>query len=167
MSKSAARDLVLDAGFSTFLGVRMVKTEKNLVVGEVHATEQHATSYGTRVHGGLLMAFADALGAAGAVLNLPSGYWTSTIESKTNFLAAAKFGWLRGEARPIHVGQTTQVWCTKISDYDGRLVATVTQTQLVLPVRPPSVKTQTGEALPSDLQESCPRSDSADSSDRV
>jgi len=35
------------------------------------------------------MAFADTLGACGTVLNLPQGSGTTTIESKTNFLAPA------------------------------------------------------------------------------
>ena len=38
------------------------------------------------LHGGAYMAFADTLGAAATVLNLPEGKGTTTIESKTNFL---------------------------------------------------------------------------------
>ncbi len=41
------------------------------------------------IHGGALMAFADTLGAAGTVINLPEGHATATIESKTNFIAGA------------------------------------------------------------------------------
>jgi acyl-coenzyme A thioesterase PaaI-like protein len=42
---------------------------------------------------------------------------------------------VRGEATPLHVGGTTQVWQTRITRADGRLVALVTQTQLVLQPR--------------------------------
>jgi uncharacterized protein (TIGR00369 family) len=140
-----------DPGFSGFLDVRMLKVEEGQVIGEVCATERHATASGTRVHGGLLMAFADVLGAAGTVLNLPDDHWTSTIESKTNFLAAARFGWLRGEASPLHIGRTTQVWSTRISDCDGRLVAMVTQTQLVLPASPSSLTVKADKTPTADL----------------
>ena len=82
------------------------------------------------------MAFADTLGAAGTILNLPDGAHTTTIESKINFLAAAPAGSLvRGEATPIHRRRTTMVWQTRITSGAGKLAALVTQKQLVLPAR--------------------------------
>jgi len=41
------------------------------------------------LHGGAIMAMADTLGAVATVVNLPPGTVTTTLESKTNFLAAA------------------------------------------------------------------------------
>jgi acyl-coenzyme A thioesterase PaaI-like protein len=35
----------------------------------------------------------------------------------------------------VHKGRTTQVWQTRITGADGRLVALVTQTQIVKPPR--------------------------------
>lgn len=89
------------------------------------------------IHGGAIMAFADTLGAAGTVINLPEGHATATIESKTNFIAGAPVGaTLIGEATPVHRGRRTQVWQTRITlEADGALVAQVTQTQIVLEPR--------------------------------
>ena len=86
------------------------------------------------LHGGAVMAFADALGAVGAFLTLPEGAkGTTTIESKTNFLGAAPEGaTVRGEATPVKIGRTLSVWQTRIDTLDGRQVALVTQTQMVL-----------------------------------
>jgi uncharacterized protein (TIGR00369 family) len=85
------------------------------------------------LHGGALMAFADTLGAAGTILNLPDGAWTSTIESKTNFIAAAPAGSrVIGEATPVHRGRTTMIWQVRVTDERGRLVGLTTQTQMVL-----------------------------------
>jgi uncharacterized protein (TIGR00369 family) len=79
------------------------------------------------------MAFADTLGAAGTVLNLPEGAGTATIESKTNFLAAVPVGQkVLGEATPVHIGRRTMVWQTRLTLENGRAVALVTQTQMVL-----------------------------------
>jgi len=79
------------------------------------------------------MAFADTLGAAGTLLNLPEGSGTTTIESKTNFFAPAPAGSeIRGETTPLHRGRRTMVWQTRASNPDGRLLAVVTQTKLVL-----------------------------------
>jgi len=35
----------------------------------------------------------------------------------------------------VHKGRTTQVWQTRITNAQGKLVALVTQTQIVLPPR--------------------------------
>jgi len=79
------------------------------------------------------MAFADTLGAMGTIVNLPQGAGTTTIESKTNFVAPAPVGTrVVGEAMPIHRGRRTMIWQTRIATREGRLVALVTQTQLVL-----------------------------------
>ena len=69
------------------------------------------------MHGGAIMAFADTLGAAGTILNLPErARGTTTVESKTNFIAAAPQGaGVRGEAIPVHRGRRTQVWQTRIT----------------------------------------------------
>lgn len=79
------------------------------------------------------MALADTLGAVATMLNLPEGASTTTIESKTNFLAPAPLGSVVvAECTPIHRGRRTMIWQTRISTERGRLVALVTQTQLVL-----------------------------------
>jgi uncharacterized protein (TIGR00369 family) len=88
---------------------------------------------GGRLHGGALIALADSAGAACAFGNLPEGATgTSTIESKTNFLGAVRQGRVVATARPLHVGATTVVIETEVRDDTDRLVAKVTQTQVVL-----------------------------------
>ncbi|HEX6919359.1 MAG TPA: PaaI family thioesterase, partial [Actinomycetes bacterium] len=85
------------------------------------------------LHGGLLMALADATGAWCAFLNLPEGATTTTIESKTNFLRAVREGEVRAVARPLHLGRTMVVVDTELRDGQDRLVGRVTQTQAVVP----------------------------------
>ena len=87
---------------------------------------------GGALHGGTLMAFADTVGAMAAVLNLPAGATTTTLESKTNFFAAARAGAAHAEATPLHRGKRTQVWQTRITDDGGRLLSMTIQTQMVL-----------------------------------
>jgi uncharacterized protein (TIGR00369 family) len=88
---------------------------------------------GGLLHGGVIMALADSAGGACAFLNLPGdATGTSTIESKTNFLGAVRSGRVTATATPLHRGGTTIVVETSIRDGAGKLVAKVTQTQLVL-----------------------------------
>jgi 1,4-dihydroxy-2-naphthoyl-CoA hydrolase len=84
------------------------------------------------LHGGVLMALADAAGAVCAFLNLPEGARTSTIESKTNFFAPIREGEVLARATPLHRGRTTIVVETDLFDASGRRVARTTQTQAIL-----------------------------------
>lgn len=121
--------------FAKLLGMEFTVAEPDRVVAEMLVRPDLCTRPAI-LHGGAIMAFADTLGATGTVLNLPAGASTATIESKTNFIAAAPEGSrVVGEATPIHRGRTTQVWQTRVSTAEGRLVAVVTQTQMVLPPR--------------------------------
>ena len=123
-------------GFARLLGVELSVTELDRIIGSLTVREE-LTNGGGMIHGGALMAFADTLGAIGTMVNLPDGADTTTIESKTNFIAAGPTGTvLTGEATPIHKGRTTMIWQTRITREDGKLVAIVTQTQLVMAARP-------------------------------
>lgn len=119
--------------FARLLGLRFVAAAKDRVVAELVVRDELCTRPAI-LHGGAIMAFADTLGAAGTVLNLPAGARTTTIESKTNFLGAAPVGTrVTGEATPLHRGRTTMVWQTRLTTEAGKPVAIVIQTQLVLP----------------------------------
>ncbi len=114
------------------LGARALAMGADEVVLAVDWAPGLCTSGGL-LHGGVVMALADAAGGACAFANLPEGAaGTSTIESKTNFLRGVRDGTLTATARPLHVGGTTIVIETELRDDDGRLVGKVTQTQAVL-----------------------------------
>lgn len=118
--------------FAKHIGLEFIEAGKDKVVARMTVTPQLCTRPEV-LHGGAIMAFADTVGAAGAILNLPDGAWTTTIESKTNFVAAAPVGTtVIGEATPIHRGRRTTIWQTRVSTAEGKLVALVTQTQMVL-----------------------------------
>jgi uncharacterized protein (TIGR00369 family) len=110
--------------------IRVATPER--VVAELTVREELCTS-GHILHGGAVMALADTVGALGTAVNLRGGQGTTTLESKTNFLAGSPLGTqLKAEALPLHRGRRTQVWETRITNERGRLVAKVTQTQMVL-----------------------------------
>ena len=114
------------------LGMRLISVERDLLVGELDVRRELCTAPGL-MHGGAVMAFADTLGALATMANLADESGTTTIESKTNFFRGGREGTtMRGETRPLHRGRRTQVWQTTITDAEGRLVAQVTQTQMVL-----------------------------------
>jgi uncharacterized protein (TIGR00369 family) len=118
--------------FGSLLGISCVSATADEIVAEMVVRDDLCTRPAV-LHGGAVMALADSLGGIATMLNLPEGAGTTTIESKTNFLAAAPVGeTVRAVTTPIHRGRSTMVWQTRITRSDGRLVALVTQTQMVL-----------------------------------
>jgi uncharacterized protein (TIGR00369 family) len=118
--------------FARLLGINFLTAAPERITAEMVVREELCTRPDV-LHGGAIMAFADTLGACATVINLPPGAGTTTIESKTNFLAPAPVGTkVIGECTPVHRGKRTMVWQTRVSTEDGRLIALVTQTQMVL-----------------------------------
>ncbi len=119
---------VWNAGLMAHLGMRFVELGADKVVAELDIREELST-VGGAVHGGTLMALADTVGAAGTVA---MGLRTATLESKTNFFAAATAGKLRAESTALHKGRRTHVWQTRVTDEKGRLLSLTIQTQMIL-----------------------------------
>lgn len=122
--------------FAKLLGLRFISASPESVIAEMHVREDLCTAPPV-LHGGAMMALADTLGACATVLNLREGFSTTTLESKTNFIAAAPVGsTVRGECTPLHRGRRSMVWQTRVTGEGGKLLALVIQTQMVLEPRP-------------------------------
>ena len=120
------------APFSGFLGIEVLIASPEEVRSRFAWDERMCTA-GGMMHGGALMSLADAAGGLCAFLNLPeTARGTATIESKTNFFAPVREGWVNAVTRPLHTGRRTIVVDTELYDDGGKLVARVTQTQAVL-----------------------------------
>lgn len=131
LSLDALRELLAPI-FPGLLGVQLVEITPERVVAELRVRPDLCTTGGV-LHGGAHMAFADTLGAIGTVLNLAPGKRTTTTDSSTKFIGAARVDTVvTGECTALHRGRTTMVWQTTIRSAEGKLCAVVTQTQLVL-----------------------------------
>lgn len=122
----------MEGFFPSVLGIQYVEASEDGVVAKLPLRSELCTVPGV-IHGGVLMAFADTLGAVATIVNLPAGATTTTLESKTNFLRGLRpEGEATGRTVAIHKGRSTMVWQTRITDGEDRLVAQVIQTQMVL-----------------------------------
>jgi uncharacterized protein (TIGR00369 family) len=124
-------DVLAAVPFAGELGIEIVAATPEEVRGSMRWAPQLCTVAGV-LHGGVLMSFADTLGAVCAFLNLPEETTTTTVESKTNFFRAVRGGRVIGVARPLHAGRRFIVVQTDMVDDEERLVAQTTQTQAVL-----------------------------------
>jgi uncharacterized protein (TIGR00369 family) len=118
--------------FPGLMGVQIRELAPERIVAEMVVRPDLCTTGGI-LHGGAYMAFADTLGAIGTVLNMPQGKRTTTTDSSTKFIGAARVNTtVTGVCVPLHRGRTTMVWQTTIKSAEGKLCSVVTQTQLVL-----------------------------------
>jgi uncharacterized protein (TIGR00369 family) len=118
--------------FPGLMGIEIGEASPERIVATLRVRPDLCTT-GDSLHGGALMAFADTLGGVGTFVNLPPGKRTTTIESSTKFIGAAKVGSVvTGECTALHRGRTTMVWQTRITSDAGKLCGVVIQTQLVL-----------------------------------
>ena len=75
------------------------------------------------LHGGASVALAETLGSIAAGLCLDSEKKTIVgLEINANHIRPVKDGWVTGVTKPIHVGNTTQIWEIKIYNEQDKLV---------------------------------------------
>jgi 1,4-dihydroxy-2-naphthoyl-CoA hydrolase len=115
------------------MGIEFISAEADQVTARMLVRPDLCT-LGGFAHGGAIMSFADTLGGAAALVNLPpEAKGTTTLESKSNFIAGAPVGSaLIGRATLVHRGRRTQVWQTRVTNEDGKLIAMTMQTQMTL-----------------------------------
>src|ERR1051325_9358967 len=94
-----------NTGLMAQLGMRFVEVGPDKVVAELEVR-------------------AELVGAAGTAA---MGLRTATLESKTNFFAAALQGTIRAESMALHKGKRTHVWQTRVTDQAGRLLSLTLQ----------------------------------------
>jgi 1,4-dihydroxy-2-naphthoyl-CoA hydrolase len=127
-------DLLASMPYASALGVTLDELTPQLVRGSLGWSPERCTASGL-MHGGAVMSLADTIGAVCALLNLPAGAGTATVDSATNFFRAVREGTLHAAARPLHVGRSFIVVRTELADDAGRPVGQTTQTQAVLAAR--------------------------------
>ena len=136
MSEEVARELN-DFGkdrLPGMLGLEILSCSADSVTGRLPITAPLIAGTGF-VWAPVVLALADTLCAYGAGRARPEESKSfTTVELKANFLGTAAVGdVILGEATPVHLGRTTQVWdATVSSEKTGKTIALFRCTQLVL-----------------------------------
>lgn len=113
----------LPSGWVKEMGIVITRATADEVACEVAIAEKHYQGYGI-VHGGLHCGIVETLASIGAhLVAAPRKQRVVGLENSTSFIRATRSGTLRGTARPLTRGRTTQVWQVSIADGEGQLVA--------------------------------------------
>ncbi len=116
------------------LGIEFLEIGADFVRARMPVDARTVQPYGL-LHGGASVALAETMGTAAAILTLNPGEQAVGLEINANHLRAARSGWVTGVCRPVHVGRSTQVWETLVSDEQGRLSCTSRMTVSILQPR--------------------------------
>jgi 1,4-dihydroxy-2-naphthoyl-CoA hydrolase len=85
------------------------------------------------LHGGASVALAETLGSVAATLCVNLAETTCVgLEINANHIRAVRSGYVTGVARPLHLGNSTQVWDIRIHDEQERLACVCRLTMAVL-----------------------------------
>ncbi len=116
------------------LGLEILSCSADRVTGRIPIADPLIAGTGF-VWAPVVLALADVLCAYGAGRARPEASKSfTTVELKANFIGTAAVGdVILGEATPVHLGRTTQVWdATVSSEKTGKTIALFRWTKLVL-----------------------------------
>ncbi|HEX9102624.1 MAG TPA: PaaI family thioesterase [Polyangia bacterium] len=113
----------MPGGWVKAMGIVVTRASVDEVECEWTVEDKHYQGYGI-VHGGVHAGVIETLASIGAALvAMPREQRVVGLENNTSFIRAVRTGKLRGTARPVTRGRTTQVWEAWIRDEEGKLVA--------------------------------------------
>ncbi|HPG63686.1 MAG TPA: PaaI family thioesterase [Casimicrobium sp.] len=115
------------------LGVELLSVEEGLLVAQLKIREELLAPNGY-LHAATVVGLADTMCGYGCIAHLPEGAsGFTTIELKSNHLGTALDGTIYVEARPFHLGRTTQVWDAVVRHRETeKTIALFRCTQMVL-----------------------------------
>lgn len=115
------------------LGMKFVRVDAEEVIAEIDVGKSH-NAWNGFLHAGTIVSLADTCCGYGGLSALPEGAsGFTTVELKTNFLSTERKGLIRGVARPLHLGRSTQVWDATVTAADtGKTLAHFRCTQMIL-----------------------------------
>lgn len=122
-----------DGRLPGYVGFRVVDLQEGLLHAELDIRPELVAPNGY-LHAATIIALADTAAGYGCLAHLPPGAINfTTVELKSNFFATAREGTIVAMSRPVHMGNTTQVWDSEVTrKADGRQIALFRCTQLIL-----------------------------------
>lgn len=122
-----------DGRLPGLMGFRVTALEEGMLSAELDIRPELLAPNGY-LHAATVIALADTACGYGCIAHLPAGAENfTTAELKSNFFTTAKEGTIATVARPVHLGNSTQVWDAVVTrKADGKQMALFRCTQLVL-----------------------------------
>jgi 1,4-dihydroxy-2-naphthoyl-CoA hydrolase len=116
-----------------FIGIECCEVGDDYLKGKMPVDNRTKQSAGL-LHGGANVVLAESIGSLAANLCVDQEkFYAVGLEINANHIRTKHDGWVYGTAKPIHIGQSTQIWEIKITDENEKLMCIVRHTVAVLP----------------------------------
>lgn len=114
------------------IGIKITRVGDDFLEGTMPVDKRTMQPMGI-LHGGASVALAETLGslAANFVID-PQRKYCVGLDINANHIRSAKKGLVKGVAKPLHLGSSTQVWTIEIKDEENRIVCISRLTMAVL-----------------------------------
>lgn len=116
------------------LGIEIIEMGDDFVRGRVPVDHRTKQPFGL-LHGGVSVVLAESLGSVGAYYASPEGHSAVGLDINANHLRSARSGWVTGQARPVHIGRSTQVWHIDLVNEADELICVSRLTMAILAPR--------------------------------
>ena len=117
-----------------FLGIVFTEKGNDFLKGTMPVDKKTIQPHGI-LHGGASVVLAETLGSAASSMAVDDQHYTVGMEVNANHIKSVTKGIVTGTAKPVHIGNTTQVWDIIIKNDKGRLTCISRLTMAVLKVK--------------------------------
>jgi 1,4-dihydroxy-2-naphthoyl-CoA hydrolase len=119
---------------SEWLGIEFIEVCEAYLVAKMPVDHRTTQPLGV-VNGGAFCALAETVGSMAANLCLDrTKYVALGLDINANHIRPARKGLIHAEAKPIHIGKTTQVWEIKMNEDSGKLCSISRLTMAVISI---------------------------------
>lgn len=117
------------------IGIEFIEVGEDYLVARMPVDNRTKQPAGL-LHGGASVVLAETIGSVAAhlVIDLDS-YYAVGLDINANHLRSATSGYVKGIAKPVHIGGSTQVWEIKIYNEHEQLTCISRLTMAVLKIR--------------------------------
>ncbi len=116
------------------LGIKFLKRGDDFLKASMPVDKRTIQPLGI-LHGGASVVLAETLGSAASYMSLDESRYSVGLEVNANHIKSVSSGIVTGIARPVHLGNSTQVWDITIKNEDDKLICLSRLTMAVLKVK--------------------------------
>ena len=114
-----------------YLGIVLTEKGSDFLKGTMPVDKKTVQPHGI-LHGGASVVLAETLGSAASSMAVDDQHYTVGMEVNANHIKSVTKGIVTGTAKPVHLGNTTQVWDITIKNEKGQLTCISRLTMAVL-----------------------------------
>jgi len=120
-----------DGSLVSHLGIEFIEIGPDFLRARMPVDSRTKQPIGL-LHGGASVALAETVASTASYCAVDEEHYSVGIEINANHVRKVRHGWVEAISRAVHLGRSSHVWETRITDDDDRLISTSRMTLSVL-----------------------------------